>query len=176
MTAAPLQGEARNADLGPHEAVEVSAPIAPGGSHMSRRPSRPRRSVSKPTIKLLRAAGWRYSATREAYVHRLGDGRIGPVFCEHAPEVEEHSLPDTRLYEAMVAVRKPRIVPEHEREPLPRRGEEPRVTTVVEVALAAEEPPRLVVVDGRPPRRGIDPRVLKTPGVVTSIKSRRATA
>lgn len=47
---------------------------------MSRRSNRPRRTASHRQIRVLRLLGWRYSTTREAYVHRVRGGRRGPVF------------------------------------------------------------------------------------------------
>ena len=145
---------------------------------MSRRPNRPRRAVSKRTINVLRLAGWRYSSTRDAWVHRIGEGRIRPVFRDRDMVDEGQCTTDTRIFDAMMAAKQPKIVPEHERTPLPRRAvTEERPITPVEVQLAAEEAPRIVQVDGRPPARGRDPRSLRpTGGVVVPIKSARATA
>ena len=47
---------------------------------MERRRARPRRLVSPRTIRILRLLGWRRSLARQAWVHRLGNGRYGPVF------------------------------------------------------------------------------------------------
>lgn len=62
--------------------------------------------------------------------------------------------------------------------PLPRRAVVVKRPIIpVEAKLHAEEPARVVLVDGRPPRRGIDPRRLRpSDGVVVPIKSARATA
>ena len=47
---------------------------------MDRRHARPRHVVSRRTLAVLRLLGWRHSLARQAYVHRLGNGRYGPVF------------------------------------------------------------------------------------------------
>ena len=49
---------------------------------MERHHRRDRHVVSHRTISILRVLGWRYSMGRDAWVHRVGDGRIGPVFHE----------------------------------------------------------------------------------------------
>jgi hypothetical protein len=143
---------------------------------MPRRPNRPRRAVTRRQLIALRAAGWRYSSTREAWVHRIGRGRIGPVFRLAADLGEpEHNTPDLTLFEALVAARQPRLVPAEQRTPLPRRIEA-RPPTRVEVSLRPTEPPRPVVVDGRPPVRGTDPRVLRTDGMVVPMRRRAVPA
>lgn len=140
---------------------------------MSRRPNRPRRVVSERQLAALKALGFRYSVTREAWVHRVAGGRVGPVFVERG-HVSPDGVPDEHLYQAMTTRRRPRLVPEHERTPLPRRGAQPEISREVipvEVSLRADEPPRVVQVDGRPPVRGIDPAALrKADGVVVPIR------
>ena len=49
---------------------------------MERHHRRDRHVVSHRTISILRVFGWRYSMGRDAWVHRVGDGKIGPVFHE----------------------------------------------------------------------------------------------
>ncbi len=51
---------------------------------MQERPRRPRRIVNPRTTRVLQALGYRYSYNREAWVHRIGGGRFGPVFTEIA--------------------------------------------------------------------------------------------
>lgn len=104
---------------------------------------------------------------------------MGPVFRDRDIVDEGMHSTDTRIFDAMMAAKQPKIVPEHERSPLPRRAvAEERPIIPVEVQLAAEEAPRIVQVDGRPPKRGRDPRSLRpaSGGVVVPIKSARATA
>lgn len=53
---------------------------------MAHRTNRPRRTASRWQIQVLRLLGWRYSARREAWVHRVGQGRRGPVFSVFRPQ------------------------------------------------------------------------------------------
>lgn len=126
---------------------------------------------------MLRVLGWRYSATREAWVHRIGKGRRGPVFVErrrHAPN--ERAVDDDRLYRAMAEQTEqtppsdppPRDEPADavEREEPPEPEERPApprripanppalARRKVRVRLDPDAPPKEVVVDGRPPRLG----------------------
>jgi hypothetical protein len=136
-------------------------------------------------------AGWRFSATRDAWVHRIGRGRYGPVFVARGAEVHTVPEPDPTIYEALVAARRPKVtVPPEQRSPLPQRTSSPladptpaahalgseRPKVRVEVQLDEAEPPRTVVVDGRPPERGTDPRALGKGGVVLRLQKRRASA
>jgi hypothetical protein len=139
---------------------------------------------------MLRFAGWRFSATRDAWVHRIGRGRYGPVFVARGAEPTVIPEPDPSIYEALVASRRPKVtVPPEQRPPLPQRAPAPSVAgpqalgrgserpkVRVEVQLDEAEPPRTVIVDGRPPERGIDPRVLGKGGVVVRLHKRRASA
>ncbi len=93
----------------------------------------------------------------------------------------DQSQIDTTLFDTMVAARAPRVAPEADQAPLPRREiRRSRPIIPVKVRLHAEEAPRVVHVDGRPPSRGIDPRTMATSdaddGIVVPIKSARATA
>ena len=122
--------------------------------------------------------GWRYSSTRGAWVHRARSGRIGPVFTDREAEIapNETSI-DTKLYDTLMAARKPKVVlPADQRDALPQRAVVVKRPIIpVEVQLHAAEPPRVVLVDGRPPRRGLDPRKLRNrKGVVGPIKSARS--
>lgn len=139
---------------------------------------------------MLRLTGWRYSQTRDAWVHRIGRGRYGPAFVVRTAEPTVAPEPDPTIYEALVAARRPKVtVPPAERPPLPQRATAPTITSPqarplgaerpkirVEVQLDEAEPPRTVMVDGRPPERGIDPRTLGKGGVVVRLHKRRATA
>ena len=123
--------------------------------------------------------GWRYSPSREAWVHRAMGGRVGPVFRDRDELIGQDSVVDTKLFESVVEARKPKVgVPAEGAAPLPRRAVVVKRPIIpVEAKLHAEEPARVVLVDGRPPRRGIDPRRLRTDdGVVVPIKSARASA
>lgn len=142
---------------------------------------------------MLRLAGWRFSQTRDAWVLRFGRGRYGPVFVVRPDEEPVVPEPDPTIYEALVAARRPKVtVPPAQRPPLPQRapaamaptvtspqaralgGERPKVR--VEVQLDEAEPPRTVMVDGRPPERGVDPRTLGKGGVVVRLHKRRVSA
>ena len=154
---------------------------------MSRTSNRPRRIASKRQIAILRTLGWRYSASRGAWVHRALGGRVGPVYC--SPD----EIPIPQFDDSTIArfdlVRAP-VLPEHDidplspevaqapvaSEPLPQRPRAAKRQVIqVEAQLHESEPARVVMVDGRPPRRGIDPRALRLDdGVVVPIKSARA--
>jgi hypothetical protein len=146
---------------------------------MSRRPNRPRRPASQPKIRALRLMGWRYSTTREAWVHRAFSGRVGPVFID--PQYYNHpGVTETVQFDANRPFR-PLVVSlsAEDRPPLPQRAKaEParRDRTKIKVQLSEADDARVVVVDGKPPRRGVDPDDLRTAGaVVVPIKSARAT-
>lgn len=122
--------------------------------------------------------GWRYSSTRGAWVHRYSGGRYGPVFIDRDAEItpNESSI-DTKLFDTLMAARKPKVVlAADQRDALPQREVVVKRPIIpVEVQLHAAEPPRVVLVDGRPPRRGLDPRKLRSrKGVVVPIKSARS--
>lgn len=127
---------------------------------MARRTNRVRRPVSENQLKIARALGWRYSASRDAWVHRFANGRRGPVLVPRTEEQENGGVLDLHLFEAMVAARMPKVVPPEQRAPLPKRTAE-RPVYEVEVRLRGDEPPRRVQVDGRPPQRGVDPAALR---------------
>jgi hypothetical protein len=134
----------------------------------------------------LRLLGWRYSIARDAWVHRIGGGHLGPVFRLAGEDGEPfNGQPDPSIYEAWVAAREARDArqaherreaPVGQRAPLPRRSAPARPLTRVEVSLRPSEPPRAVVVDGRPPRRGIDPHLLRPAPVPAPVARRAASA
>jgi len=143
---------------------------------MSRRnPNRPRRIASSGQIRVLRLFGWRYSTAREAWVPRAFKGRIGPVFVDRGFDPHP-GMTDLSLFDAPRAKKPVLLAPEDQRIPLPRRDTTPRPeVSRVFARLSEGEEPRVVVVDGRPPERGV---ILPAPvdtGVVVPIKSARAT-
>ncbi|WP_421118294.1 hypothetical protein ACE2AJ_12875 [Aquihabitans daechungensis] len=143
---------------------------------MSRRnPNRPRRIASQGTIRALRIFGWRYSTAREAWVHRALRGRVGPVFVDR--DFDPHpELTDLSLFDAPRVKTPLLLAPEGERPPLPRRDTTPAPKAArVFARLADGEEPRVVVVDGRPPLRGVTFPEPVAEGVVVPIKSARAT-
>jgi len=143
---------------------------------MSRRSTnRPRRIASPRKIRMLRLAGWRYSTSREAWVHRTFNGRVGPVFVDS--DFEAHpGLTDLSLFDAPPARMPVLLVPEDERAPLPRRETTPPTpVTRVLARLADGEEARVVTVDGKPPQRGIEVPTPPVEAVVVPIKSARAT-
>lgn len=166
---------------------------------MSYRPNRLRRPASPKKIKALRIAGFRYSSKRSAWVHRAFNGRVGPVFVDPAdehPRISEAIVIDSegprRNSDRPAPALAPMPLPErpvhsldlHRPElaqlPLPPRpmklGRKPSDVIRVKVRLSETEEPRVVRVDGRPPRRGVDPRTLATGDhVVVPLKSARAT-
>jgi len=148
---------------------------AMGGS-MSHTSNRPRHRASKPTLRVLKLAGWRYSTTREAWVHRTFNGRIGPVFVDDSYEPQPE-LTDLSLFEAPPVHLPVLIASEAERTPLPRRsaGSTASQTTRVLTRLSEGEDPRVVQVDGRPPKRGVEVPTSTPDGVVVPIKTARAT-
>jgi hypothetical protein len=59
---------------------------------------RPRRTVSPRRLRMLRVVGFRYSASRDAYVLRLIGNRLGPVYKvapgpDRAPDAPKPSSP-----------------------------------------------------------------------------------
>jgi hypothetical protein len=143
---------------------------------MNRNMNRTRHRASKPTLRVLRLAGWRYSNTREAWVHRTFNGRIGPVFVDETYEPHPE-LTDLSLFEAP-PVRLPVLIAgEGERPPLPRRAASSPSTSSARVLtrLSEGEDPRVVQVDGHPPKRGIEVPTPTPDGVVVPIKTARAT-
>lgn len=146
---------------------------------MTRRPNRPRRPASPAKLRALRAMGWRYSSTREAWVHRAFNGRMGPVFID--PDYYNHpGVTEAVHFEAVRPFRAPEVVmAEGDRPALPQRRRRPVVPkdqSRVKVRLPETEEARVVVVDGKPPQRGVDPASLSTTdAVVVPIKSARAT-
>jgi hypothetical protein len=108
-------------------------------------------------------------------VHRTFNGRIGPVFVDDGYEPHPE-LTDLTLFEAP-PVRMPILLGgEGERQPLPRRSTEqpPRVARVF-TRLSEGEEPRVIVVDGRPPTRGVPVPAAAPEGVVVPLKPARAT-
>ncbi|MCB0963726.1 MAG: hypothetical protein KDA98_10565 [Acidimicrobiales bacterium] len=108
------------------------------------------------TVRLLRALGYRYSYNREAWVHRVGGGRVGPVFTE----VANSGITDMtgeQLQELQARLNDPdriRIAPAEERAPLPQRTARRRDERLLPVRWLHEEEHKLVYVDGRPPLVG----------------------
>lgn len=47
---------------------------------MARKTARPRRPISHRQAQLLKLVGFRYSASRDAYILRIAGSRVGPVF------------------------------------------------------------------------------------------------
>lgn len=154
---------------------------------MARHTNRPRRPASEATIRALRIAGWRYSTAREAWVHRAFRGRVGPVFIDpqyyNHPGVtdEVHFAASTTDLEefidlaALESFAAPEfVIAEGERAPLPRRRTERRDVTKVTVRLSESEEPRMVAVDGKPPRRGDERLVLRPVDNVVPLKSAAA--
>lgn len=127
------------------------------------RSSRPRRAASARQLRVLRLAGWRYSITRDAWVHWAFRGRVGPVFIDsddHVPpglittERAQAASPDDDLLDAMIA-HLPAVRPPVLEQPLLLERKPPTVKRVL-ARLPEDEEPRSVVVDGRPPRRGVE--------------------
>jgi hypothetical protein len=137
--------------------------------------NRPRRRASRPTLRILRIAGWRYSNSREAWVHRTFNGRVGPVFVDDGYEPHPE-LTDLTLFQAP-PVRMPILLAaKDDRQPLPRRSAEPAPQVArVFTRLSEGEEPRVVVVDGRPPQRGVEVPAPVPEGVVVPLRSARAT-
>ena len=150
--------------------------VTPWGVAMSRRnPNRPRRMASPGTIRVLRLVGWRYSGAREAWVPRVFRGRVGPVFVDQSFDPHP-GMTDLSLFEAPPAKTPILLAPEGQRTPLPRRGlAGDRGVTRVFARLSDGEEPRVVVVDGRPPMRGVPVPPQQSDAVVVPIKSARAT-
>ncbi len=177
---------------------------------MASRSQRPRRPASQPKIRALRLFGWRYSFSREAWVHRAFKGRVGPVFIDHEPEGPSRPLtePDRGAFPIPEEARRapevlafpsralpilpgPRVqdpAPEARAErapervapaPVPAAPAPPaadRVVTRVHVALSDSEEPRLIAVDGRPPRLAPEPAVATTSdGVGVPMRPAQAT-
>lgn len=152
-------------------------PDPPVGGTMKRRSKRPRRSASPGTIRALRIAGWRYSSARAAWVHRAFNGTVGPVFID--PQYHQHpGVIDAVVFEAPHRRTPPVVVPKAERAPLPQRPipmKSDRLVTPVLMSLTGTEPPRVLLVDGRPPVRGMPVPPPPAGRVVVPIKSARAT-
>ena len=139
-------------------------------------PAPPHRVASQaPDAPAHRLIGWRYSSTREAWVPRLFRGRIGPVFVDQSYDPHP-GLTDLTLFEAPPAKMPVLMAHPHERDPLPRRDAAPtREVSRVLARLSDGEEPRVVVVDGRPPARGVPLPAPTDDGNVVPIKSARAT-
>ena len=126
----------------------------------------------------MRVLGWRYSRTREAWVHRAFNGRVGPVFID--PDVYDHpGMTEPVEFAAVRPFRAAEVALLENQPPLPKRVQPPKVPTQrtkVKVALSETEEPRTVVVDGKPPARGVAVEELRTTSaVVVPLKSARAT-
>ncbi|WP_426570940.1 hypothetical protein [Aquihabitans sp. McL0605] len=149
---------------------------------MARRSHRRRKVASPAQLRILRAAGWRFSPTRDAWVHRVLGGRIGPVFRDQ-DAIEGPARIDDDLARSMHAA----IEGWQEPAPLPTRPDatdpadqappttpatRPTLTRVL-AQLAPDELPRTVLVDGRPPRPGTVP---EQPVLTVATDTERATA
>jgi hypothetical protein len=148
---------------------------------MQDRPRRPRRMVSPSGLVVLRALGYRYSYNREAWVHRVGGGRFGPVFTEVASFGVSEMPAELigRLEEQLNEPQTIRVLPPEDREALPQRATRRRGDRLIPVRWLHDEEHRVVYVDGRPPLvggtdRAKQPKPAARPKVVP-IKSSRAT-
>lgn len=135
--------------------------------------------VSPRALKVLRALGYRYSYSREAWVHRFGRGRWGPVFTEVASLGVSTMPPDVvrRLEEQLIEVGPIQVLPPEDRTKLPQRAARRRGDRLIPVRWLHEEEHKIVYVDGRPPTLGVVPPAeanLPRPTVVP-IKRSRAT-
>ena len=102
-------------------------------------------------------------------------GRVGPVFVDQSFDPHP-GMTDLSLFEAPPAKTPILLAPEGQRTPLPRRGlAGDRGVTRVFARLSDGEEPRVVVVDGRPPMRGVPVPPQQSDAVVVPIKSARAT-
>jgi hypothetical protein len=122
-------------------------------------------------IRALQIAGWRYSTTREAWVHRAFHGRVGPVFID--PQYYNHpGVTDIVDFGVARPFRAPEVVvAEGERTPLPQRQKTRDDLPRVKVRLSESEEPRVVAVDGKPPRRGVESLVAHSIDNVVPLKS-----
>jgi hypothetical protein len=121
---------------------------------MQRQKNRPRRPANKATIRALQLAGWRYSSTRDAWVHRAFRGRVGPVFVDPAALDHPGLIGPMEFIAAQPFRAEEVIIDDGPRPPLPRRPRLRTDLTRVEVRLSEAEEPRVVAVDGKPPRCG----------------------
>jgi hypothetical protein len=113
--------------------------------------------------------------SREAWVHRSFSGRVGPVFVDDSYEPHPE-LTDLTLFHARPVHGPVLLGADGDREPLPRRTAEPApAVSRVFTRLSEGEEPRVVVVDGRPPRRGAALPTTAPEGVVVPLKSAHAT-
>lgn len=153
---------------------------------MHDRPRRPRRMVSPRGLLVLRALGYRYSYNREAWVHRIGGGRFGPVFTEVASFGVSEMPAELigRLEEQLIEPSKIRVPPPAEERPqLPQRATRRRGDRLIPVRWLHDEEHKIVYVDGRPPAVGTKaaPAAAPAPARATArpkvvpIKSSRAT-
>lgn len=145
---------------------------------MSQSPNRPRRPASAGKLRAIRILGWRYSATRGAWVHRAFKGRVGPVYVD--PDHFLHlGVTEHVEFKAARPFRPSEVDMLEAQPPLPQRPLPPKVPaerTKVKVRLSETEEPRTVVVDGKPPVRGVPVDSLRTTSaVVVPIRSARAT-
>lgn len=144
---------------------------------MRHRSARTRRIASSRQLTVLRAAGWRYSVTRDAWVHRLLGGRIGPVFTDEQQPTHEETL-DLTLTGWIDATERAHAI-QRERRQAVALGDLREVTdevidltarplTPVQIQLTGESDERIILVDGRPPRldpvpSGLAPLPMRTP-------------
>ncbi len=129
----------------------------------------------------MRLVGWRYSPGRGAWVHRAFRGRFGPVYTDAADDLPgiaetvatgamdgQQNTSDILLH--MTPTPPPeRPSDDHPRDfrqpaPAPPTVDEPDPPEIarVEVRLSEAEEPRLVKVDGRPPRLKVTPPATET--------------
>jgi len=123
------------------------------------RPRRPRRIVSPRTVRILRALGYRYSRHCEAWVHRLGGRRFGPVFVDLADDRVADMSPEmiAQLLDRINEPDRIQIAPVDERPPLPKRATGGHHERLTPVQWLHDEEHKLVYVDGRPPMVGRTP-------------------
>jgi hypothetical protein len=126
--------------------------------------------------------GYRYSYNREAWVHRIGGGRFGPVFTEVA-SFGVSEMPTEligRLEEQLNEPTKIRVLPPEDRAALPQRAARRRGDKLIPVRWLHDEEHKVVYVDGRPPLPPGPRRSTRTPKpeprpTVVPIKGSRAT-
>jgi hypothetical protein len=139
--------------------------------------------VSGGSLVALKALGFRYSHNREAWVHRFGRGRYGPVFAaqvDHGIQVLDDDLA-AHLERQLTEPARIKVAPVDERTALPRRVPRRQHERLIPVQWLNDEEHKTVYVDGRPPLVGASKRVkhdVAAKGrtrVVVPIKSSRAT-
>jgi hypothetical protein len=112
--------------------------------------------VSGRKLVALRLLGYRYSFNREAWVHRIGRGKYGPVFAEET-NFGVSELPTElagRLQRQLDDPVPIQVLPPAERSELPQRATRRRGDRLIPVRWLHDEEHKVVYVDGRPPRIG----------------------